>query len=212
MKKSEVNLYEVYDNWRNNSGKFECYAKTTPFSSLKVYPDFNINRQLSVKKQSQELYKKIEGLIKTASSDKIYVFDLEAEISVDIALMLNNRAEIKPILSLNHIFHEFGVVGSRELAERLIVNGLNLKNIKPVTFSFMLDYNRYIDEKKIDKANMFNNQYEVTEEEFPDEDSLKQLNIKEVIYISDGVIKEDIACYFDFLSQNGFQTQIIEIG
>jgi hypothetical protein len=208
MKLDKVNWYEVYKSWTMNSGIFEYLFKSSPFVTAKYMNNFelNLNKNFSVN----------EGLIKVlknyTNKDKMLLIDAETALGVKLAVALNNELKIAPILSYNFLFHPYGVVGGKELIEDLIYAAQVLRPVETASYAFIMDNNRYIEDLDIDNPMIFNNQYEITDEEMPDVNTLIRLGIKEVTLLYKNTVKEDIASYLDFLKENNFAVSTIDLG
>lgn len=121
--------------------------------------------------------------------------------------MLNKDYDASLVLSLNFMFHPYGVVGTTEDIQTLINVGLNLKQDVHNKYVFILDSNRYFEEystiKDVSKEK-FNNQYEITYEDLPTAEILNELNIKKVfVYYKD--LKEDIKSYLEYLKESSLE-------
>jgi hypothetical protein len=176
--------------------------------SAKHFEDFelNIDKEYLL---SNPVIKKLKENIK---KDRILIVDTDTELGMKIAAMLKLELHTEPILSYNFLFHEHGIVGSRELIEDLVNVSMRMEPMELDTYAFILDNNRYNDNIDLSNPMLFNNQYEVTEEELPDIEALNKLGIKTVAYYHTGVIKEDISTYLKFLETNNIYIDMIDLG
>ncbi|ADL53052.1 hypothetical protein [Clostridium cellulovorans] len=208
-----MNLYDKFIKWYDNSGVFECYFKSTPFTTLKDYLlDITLIENVGLDDNNIQTLEKLNKLKVFNKENSIYMIDLPGEDSVDYAYLLNNNYYIKPILSYNNIFNKYGIVGSRELASKLLHYADTLiQHGKYKSYSFIMDFNRYIDDIDLDNPTLYNNQYEVTEEEFPYAEILQDLNIKKVIFITKEIIKQDVNNYLNYLQENNVEIEVIKL-
>lgn len=205
MRRTEIDIYKVYDNWQKGLEDFQCYFKVTPFATMKNYTDFSLDDTISPSSDSIDKFSRLKHRFETNS---LYIIDFKANLALDLALLLNNEAEVKPILSFNHIFHSFGIVGDEDMAQRLLLYSNKLELIKPKAFCFVLDKDRYKEDYTCDYMK-FNNQYEVTEEELPPADMLEALGIKNIVYVSEDYVKEDVKYYLEYLRKSDFDVKEI---
>ncbi|QAA34800.1 hypothetical protein [Clostridium manihotivorum] len=198
MNRTELDIYKVYDSWQKDLEGFQCYLKVTPFATLKNYNDFSLSDEVSPSLDNIKIFNRIK---KFFSSNALYIIDFDSSTALDLALLLNNEAFVKPILSFNHIFHPFGIVGDESMAEKLLLYSDKLKVIKPKAYCFILDKERYQEDYLVDYMK-FNNQYEITEEELPPVEVLQELKVSKVVYISKEFVKEDVKYYLEYLKAN----------
>jgi hypothetical protein len=207
MKLSEVDWYSIYKKWNLNSGDFQYLFKSSPFVSARYMEDFQFE-DLS----KYLLPENIMSIIKPhISEDGLIIVDTDSKLGIELALMLNNQCSVCPILSYNFLFHTYGIVGDKNLIESLVWAAENLKSINPITHAFILDSNRYTNDINLDNPYIFNNQYEITEEELPDMDALTRLKKNSVTFFYSGSIKEDISCYLEHLKTNNITVKTILI-
>lgn len=208
MKLNNVDWYSVYKKWTINSGVFEYLFKSSPFVSGKYIGNFelNLNKDYSISNEFKEILKK------NIEKDRIIIVDVDGIIGIKTAIALNNELQASAILSYNFLFHPYGIVGDNSLIEVLIGAAKIIKPNRPITHAFILDKNRYYNDLNINNPMLFNNQYEITEEEMPDIDMLRRLNKRAVSFLYDKVIKEDIKCYLEHLRLNNFIVDTIDIG
>lgn len=226
MLKSQVDLYEIYEKWTRDLGLYKCYFKTTPLASIKQCGDFKL-KELEFSDEAKVLYEEFYGCIKQAPSKDIddevttynevydnvnnkntlYIFDIPSIACSELAVMLNNELNIKPILVFNHIVHDFGIVGSKELTNNFIVLSSKLENNEAKSFAFMLDYDRYRQED-FNRRDYFNNQYELMEEDLPPLEILKELSINSFRVFLKGTMKDDLKDYIEYLKEGHIDVKI----
>lgn len=208
----DANLYEVYLNWRNGTGVFECFCKSTAFVTLKEYPNFPLN-ELIISKEEEKLFKNIYSIInKFNRKDTIFILDIEGEEAVKMAYLLQNNSLIKPVITFNAVLHPYGLIEGKSFISNLINCGSELKNLSMEGFIFILDKNRYIENSNGTEEDFFNNQYETTEEDMPRVELLQNLNYSQAVYVYKKNIKEDIECYLGYLQDFNLNVIKCEIG
>jgi len=204
----DFELYPIYLKWRESTNAFECFLKSTAFVSLKNYPNFTLE-ELSISEEENIVYNKVKAIIASQNtSNTLFLLDVPGHLSVLLGYLLQNNLNIKPVLTLNHLFHPYGLVGSEKLISNLLVYGNKLTSINPEGYIFILDSGRYLLQSDGTEENFFNNQYETTEEDMPSIDLLKELSYSKAVYIYIDEIKEDINCYLDYLDH--FDIKIIK--
>lgn len=208
MRLSNVEWYLIYKKWTANACEFEYLFKSSPFVTAKYMEDFELNLKKDFKIKD-ELRKVLKENIE---EDRILIADVDSMRGINTAVVLNNEFKVCPILSYNFLFHPYGIVGDNILIETLAGAADVIEPIKPMSWAFILDKNRYINGMDINNPMVFNNQYEITEEEMPDIDMLRKLNKRSVCFLYDKDIKEDIKCYLDYLEENDFTVNMIDIG
>jgi hypothetical protein len=207
MKLSEVDWYSIYKKWALNLGDFNYLFKSTPFVSAKYMEDFEL------KGHGQYILPEniLPEIKSNISKDGIIIVDTDSTLGIELALALNNQCSVCPILSYNFLFHPYGIVGNNKLIEALVWAAENLNPINPITHAFILDSNRYTNGINLDNPCVFNNQYELTEEELPDIDALEMLKKNSVTFFYSSSIKEDISCYLEHLKANNINVKTILI-
>ncbi|MCM0647162.1 hypothetical protein NBE98_02090 [Clostridium swellfunianum] len=209
MRLDKVDWYKIYKKWTMNSGVFEYLFKSSPFVTAKYMENFelNLNKDFSIKEGLREVLKN------NIKAEKILLVDVDVSLGVKIAINLNNEFKTVPILAYNFLFHPYGVVGSKELIEDLVAASELLGIVEqPKAYAFIIDSSRYIEDINLDDPMVFNNQYEITDEEMPDISTIRKLNIKEVSLLYKGAVKEDIASYLEFLKENDIKISAIDLG
>lgn len=205
MRLKDINAVDLYHSWILNSGYFECFVRTGPFTTLQHYKDFELEEYVISKDKpsavtTNTLYEEILETIKRYDlKNTLFILDLPDSICITAGAYLNNAAAVKPILVCNFLLHDYGLVGSQSFVNALASCGLDLKENIPQGYAFILDYNRFNDFTEEDLLKGFNNQYEISDEEVPDSDMLKELGYETVVYISFGEVKEDMKYYLEYL-------------
>lgn len=192
-------LIESYNNWCRNSGIFEGYVKSTTLASLSTLDFTKIDCE-NYNSKSSNVFKELQSKIGADLNNTFIISDLEAEENLDFSIILNNNLSIKPILSFNHIAHDYGLVGNSVIHNKIVNYSFEFRNIEEVkAYCFILDNGRYRDNDDYLDPLIFNNQYELTEEELPHIEVLKMVNVERLIFIYRNKIKEDIQKYLDYL-------------
>lgn len=208
----DLELYPIYIKWREGTNAFECFLKSTAFVSLKNYPNFELEDP-SISLEESIMYDKIKTIIDSNNiSNTIFLLDIPGPQSVLLGYLLQNNLNIKPILTLNLLFHPYGLIGSKKLISNLLLCGNKLNSIDPKGYVFVLDSERYLSESNGTEKNLFNNQYETTEEDMPNVELLKELCYSNAVYIYFDKIKEDINYYLDYLEHFDIKVSKYKIG
>ncbi|WP_286909559.1 hypothetical protein [Clostridium sp. UBA1652] len=202
-----INMYEVYENWRSGLGKFKWSLISTPFASSKhIVKDLILDDDLKKKTIDDILDDFSKDLIVNQKEDEIIIFDFDGERSLDLAFNLNKEYMINPILIFAHIFHSNGVVGSKDMLNKLIKYSYGLKN-ESSKYGIFLDYDRFSD-REYNQREYFNNQYRLTEEEMPYIEDFIKAGIDKVIVISKAPIKIDIKEYIDYIKSSELKLEV----
>lgn len=208
----DFELYPIYLKWREGSNAFECFLKSTTFVSLKSYPNFSLE-EFSISEEENIIYNKVKAIIdEQDTSNTLFLLDVPGHVSVLLGYLLQNNLNIKPILTLNQLFHPYGLVGSKKQISNLLLCGNKLNSINPKGYIFILDSERYLFQSNGTEENFFNNQYETTEEDMPSAELLKDLCYSKAVYIYLDEIKEDINCYLDYLDHFDIKISKCKIG
>jgi hypothetical protein len=207
MKLQEVDLRNIYRIWKSNLGPFRGFFRSTPFVSLQTYEDFKLEKENIVEYNPQAL----NIIIEKFQEDIFLIVDLPLNEIINLSLVLNNEYSIKPILNVNLLFHPFGVVGTKDNINKLINNGLKLKEVNTNKFIMMIPYDRYDEKTDAEELkNKLNNQYGIGEDDLPYVNMLKELGYDKVIIITKEDIKEDLSDYVNFISKD-IRAEIIKV-
>lgn len=202
-----INMYEVYENWRSGLGKFKWSLVSTPFASSKhMVKDLILDDDLKKKTIDDILDDFSKDLIVNQKEDEIIIFDFDEGRSLDLAFNLNKEYMINPILIFAHIFHSNGIVGSKDMLNKLIKYSYGLKN-ESSKYGIFLDYDRFSD-REYNPREYFNNQYRLTEEEMPYIEDFIRAGIDKVIVISKAPIKIDIKEYIDYIKSSELKLEV----
>ena len=202
-----INMYEVYENWRSGLGKFKWSLVSTPFASSKhMVKNLILDDDLKKKTIDDILDDFSKDLIVNQKEDEIIIFDFDGGRSLDLAFNLNKEYMINPILIFAHIFHSNGIVGSKDMLNKLIKYSYGLKN-ENSKYGIFLDYDRFSD-REYNPREYFNNQYRLTEEEMPYIEDFIRAGIDKVIVISKAPIKIDIKEYIDYIKSSELKLEV----
>lgn len=202
-----INMYEVYENWRSGLGKFKWSLVSTPFASSKhMVKNLILDDDLKKKTIDDILDDFSKDLIVNQKEDEIIIFDFDEGRSLDLAFNLNKEYMINPILIFAHIFHSNGIVGSKDMLNKLIKYSYGLKN-ESSKYGIFLDYDRFSD-REYNPREYFNNQYRLTEEEMPYIEDFIRAGIDKVIVISKAPIKIDIKEYIDYIKSSELKLEV----
>ena len=197
MNLTDIDLRALYRIWKKNLKYFRGFYRSTPFVSLQDYEDFELEK-IQIKKYN----KLTDCILSNIEKGDFCVVDLPFNIILDLALSLNNDYNIKPVLNINMLFNEHGIIGTKENISRLINNSLHLKNAETDKFVLIYDYDRdnnSINVKKI--CNKLNNQYGIGDDDFPGSDFLKRLGYERITVFTKEHIKEDLREQLDFIEK-----------
>lgn len=207
-------LIGSYDNWRRNSGIFECYVKSTTLASLTTLDlsKVKLDEYIDINPANRYTFEGLKSIIANKFNNAFFISDLEAEENLDFSIMMNNDLKIKPILSFNHIAHDYGFIGNPAIHNKIVNYSYKFLDIKEVqSYCFILDNGRYRDNDDYLDPLVFNNQYEITEEELPHIEVLKMVNVENLIFIYRKRIKEDIQKYLDYLKDENINITFINL-
>lgn len=207
-------LVESYNNWCENTNLFECYVKSTTLASLATldYNSKNFNENYDINDTSKNSFQKLKSKIENSLENTFLISDIEPEENLDFSIMLNNDLDIKPILSFNHIAHDYGLVGNEVIHNKIVNSSSKFKKMEIVkAYCFILDNTRYKNTNDYLNPLIFNNQYEITEEELPHVEVLKMMSIDKLIFIYRNSIKEDLEKYLDYLKEEKIEIILIDL-
>lgn len=209
MKLSQVDLPALYEQWVQGAGPFACFVRKTNFVSLKHYRDFDLQPVVVGK---SNLFKQLEPELRQITADHLLLFDITAVEGMRLGYLLQNRLQIKPILTYVSPLHTFGLVGGDRYVNALIGYGLRLEPVQPRAYVFVLDRQRYrssVSRQLLQKR--FNNQYELTADDLPNIDMLQDLGYKRVSLYRQRDAKDDVKAYLQYLQEQRFEVVEIEI-
>ncbi|MDF2985093.1 MAG: hypothetical protein K0R50_603 [Eubacterium sp.] len=205
---SDIDLFQVYKNWKIDLGPFECFVKSTNFVSLKHYPDFVLNPGFD---NWGIFFDKIHKILQEYDySSTLFLLDVNGTEAIKAAYCLRELLSVAPIPVFNGVMHPFGLVGSREYISLLIAFGLKNKAREQNGYIFVLNSDRYGDYTDKELRENFNNQYELGEEDLPPVEMLELLKYKRVCYLCDRD-KEDMAGYLEYLSNSNISVEKINL-
>ncbi len=192
----DVNLIELYRKWKENLGYFRGFFRSTPFVSLQTYDNFKLYPY------NNSVDNEILNIVLDKISEKAFcIVDMPFSKIINLALKINNEFNIKPILNLNIMFNEYGIIGNKHDISDFINVSMRLNNIKPRNYVMLFDYNRYKDEVEEDIINKLNNQYGIGEDDIPDIDMIKSLGYNKLTIISKS-IKEDLEEVIEYIKDH----------
>ncbi|MDD6795898.1 MAG: normocyte-binding protein [Clostridiaceae bacterium] len=198
MKLSEIDLRDNYKRWKRNMGVFRAFFRSTSYVSLQTYEDFTLNEY---KNEADE--KVLNTILKEFKDDYFTIVDLDLKDIIDLSLKLNNEKNIKPILNINLLFNEYGLIGDKEDISKLINVGNRLENIKTDKFIMLIPYDRYKEDIDVSKVyDKLNNQYAVSFEDLPYSEFIKDLGYKGITIITKEKMKEDFKDYLENLDKD----------
>jgi hypothetical protein len=206
----DINLIKNFNNWNSNSMHFRCFVRATNFVSLKHYPNFEL-RKISF--NEREAYNKILSLINMNEiGSTLIIIDISPVEGLKAAYLLHKYQYVKPILTFNSPLHQFGFVGDEDYISHLLGYGEVMQEVVPKGFVFVLDKNRYNEYDDEQYKKFFNNQYDLTDEDLPPVEMIKELGYKKVLYINEGQLKEDIGNYLSYLRDSNCEVIIKNLG
>jgi hypothetical protein len=207
MKLKDVDVRQVYRNWKLGSDAFESFVRSGPFVSLKTYEDFDLNMSFDLLHLQQQYHDILQSIL-NCKKDEFILCDFDFNNSLEIGFLLNNIFSIKPIISFNMLFHPYGLIGTKGNIENLVKYGLNLKKITPKGYVFMCDYGRYQDFKEDEYKKKLNNQYEICDADLPYVETLKILGYNKVVFFTEKDIKKDIQGYLNYIENSNVQIEL----
>lgn len=211
----DKNFKEIYRAWKSNLGIFKPFMRSGPFVSLQTYSDFKLTYPLDEASLYNLHEEKLNEITNNNLEKTFVIVDINMDDSLELAYLLNNKFNIKPILNFNFLFHDYGLVGDKSSIEKLIILGENLKTINPASYCLFLDYNRYMDFPDDLYKKKLNNQYEFSEDDLPFSKTLKELGYDNLTIYTKSTdnlkVKEDINAYIQTI-KNDLNVQIISWG
>lgn len=200
----DYNPYDIYKKWYGVQGYFSCFFRSTPFVSLKHYPDFAIeNYQNDVSKMVNQIAQFINNY---DLGNSLILVETAMDRSIEAAYRLYNECALKPVFTFNHIYHAHGIIGTNRDIGLLMELGARLKERDTKGWAFFIDSKRYGEERPEVLRKLFNNQYELTYDDLPPAEMLKDLKYERIVYFySDDDIKEDLDYYIKYIGENGLE-------
>jgi len=199
----DIDLYQLYKKWYDGCGVFECFVHSTPFVTLKNYPDLMLK---DICFEQDKFTQEVLNIISPYMNPKtLFMIDYNAQLSLKLAYHLQKNFLLKPILTFGHINHPYGLIFDEDTICSFISCSENITDIHNNGFVFILDYLRYSEFSEDIYKSKFNNQYEVTEYDLPVFEMLNDLGYQQVVFLHQGILKEDIKPYLDYLQKNGIQ-------
>lgn len=208
MNLKEINILELYNKWCFGSGYFEPFVRSGPFVSLKYYEDINL---VSPKEIDKGYLSQIEKHIIDENNDTLVIIDLSGTLAIEIGYKLNKKLNFWPVIIFNFLLHPYGIVGDKEFINSLVYYGEAIRNSDENKIALIIDYNRFSDIDTDNMEDIFNNQYEFSEEDLPSSEMLNTLNYKKVLYFCEEKEKEDIKYYLEYLRSNDIKVEIISL-
>jgi len=208
MNLKDTDLKYLYRKWKYNLDPFEAFMRSGPFVSLQTYENFEIDFNINDEELSCKYKNVIYEILQEDLRDTFVIIDLNLNESLELAYILNNKHSVKPILNYNFLFHPYGLIGNEDEIGSLVKLGYNLKDINPQGYILVLDYGRYKDFPQELYKKKLNNQYELTEEDLPNIETLKELGYSKVVLFTRETIKEDINSYLDYMKSE-FKVKVI---
>ncbi|KNY26089.1 hypothetical protein [Pseudobacteroides cellulosolvens] len=199
----DYNPYEIYKKWYGVQGYFSCFFRSTPFVSLKHYPDFTIE---NYRNDISKIDNQIVRLIKNYDLEKsLILVETTMERSIEAAYGLYNQCDLKPVFTFNHIYHAHGIIGTKMDISLLMELGAKITGGDTKGWAFFIDSRRYGEERPEVLRKLFNNQYELTYDDLPPAEMLKDLKYERIIYFYTDDIKEDVDYYINYINENGLE-------
>ncbi|WP_271813850.1 normocyte-binding protein [Clostridium beijerinckii] len=207
MHLQDIDLRKVYRVWKSNLGPFQGFFRSTPFVSIQTYDDFILKEENTCQCNKNVL----DIVVENCSKNNFFIVDLSIDEILNLAFILNNEYSIKPILNVNLLFHPFGIIGTKENINKLINNGLNLKEVSTEKFVMLIPYDRYNDDFKIDDLkDKLNNQYGINDDDLPNTDMLKILGYTKITILTMNKIKDDLRDYINFINED-IEVEVIKV-
>lgn len=178
------NLRQLYQNWVEGAGPFECFVRKTNFVSLRHYPDIPI-RQLSTR--ASKFFQRISPQLALPGDNWLNLVDLPGIEAIRVGFLLQQKLKLKPVLTFSSPLHPYGLVGGDRYVNSLVYYGSQLTPIQPRGYVLILDSGRYREQlspKQIRRS--FNNQYELTADDLPSLEMLDFLSIKGIRVFNGG--------------------------
>lgn len=204
----DIDVYEQYKKWSKTAGVFRCFFRATNFVSLQHYPDFELSEPCEKSVYEEQVLKSVDL---HSQKGTLYILELPGAAAIRCACALNAERQLNPILTFNCILHSHGLIGGREYISHLLYCADAIRLKETGSWVFVVDADRYSDFNEDELKNSFNNQYEITEEDLPAVEMLRDMLLERVVYIHQGKVKDDMAAYLEYLGENGFLVLMQEI-
>ncbi|MHC1684944.1 MAG: hypothetical protein AB6733_18715 [Clostridiaceae bacterium] len=207
MNLKEVNVLELYNKWCFGSGYFEPFIRTGPFVSLKYFQDMKLE---APREKDKTYFEKIRKYINT-NEETLIIIDVDGVLAMELGYKLNKIFNLWPIIVFNFLLHPYGLVGDKEFINSLFYYGQSLKSDNTNKVVMLLDHNRFSNVEESHLVTVFNNQYELSEEDLPSIEMLNTLKYKKVLYFCEEIEKEDIKYYLEYLRNNNIVVESISL-
>lgn len=228
---SDIDLRDAYKKFSVQAGNFKAYVRSTPFVSLQHYPNFELTTEFSndlskyhVKKITIDDIKDellfdlnsnasfFEVISSFDSKTTLFIIDLPGTISLEFAYLLYKDLSLAPVVNFNGIFHPNGLVGDQLFVSQLLwlSKQIDIEN-KTNGHALILDSNRYGDYSEDDLQKNFNNQYELSEVDFPSQEMLEALNFEHILLITQPVVKDESLAYIKYIVSSGIKADILGV-
>ncbi|MHC9541228.1 MAG: hypothetical protein AB9903_17125 [Vulcanimicrobiota bacterium] len=202
LRLQEIDLKKNYSTWREGSGPFRCFFRSTNFVSLKHYPDFTLNEP---SEEKDSLWRNVEEYICNFSADNsIFMLDIPGTDALRCAYLAQKEKAVKAILTFSNPLHEHGLIGGQDYISALLGYGEMLSCKEAAGYLFVLDSNRFGDYDDAELRRRFNNQYELNDEDLPFPEMMRDLGYERIVCIFSGIMKEDVKCYLSSLENERF--------
>jgi len=191
------------------------FAKAALFNNEQDFVPSSDSRNLAGRLLSLDLPYELQAYDYT---DNIVIIDLPGVESIQYGLQLYQQAGLQPIPMFNAVVGAYtdgrkDVVDNAPIVKALAASTyvLNTSNVPESQFaSFLLDYNR--DSAQTFGTDVYDNRYNLTPNDLPDSQYLRDANVQKVLYITTGTPHNDIADILSTYQKNGIQVQIFQHG
>lgn len=212
---SDADLYRNYRSWRDGTGIFECYVRSTCFVSLKHYPDFALSRLIL---RRDTIHRRISACVEAElkqnqenGTKTFFLLDLPAGKVLAESLLLNQDCGLQPVLTLRQLFHPHGIVGGEPEISALLSVGLRLRHSDPKGYLFVLDSSRSLEYDGEPHPKQFNNQYELSAYDLPLLEMLHDAGFTKLVLMHSGALKQDTASYISGMRIGGLNACTIRL-
>ena len=198
-------LREIYRGWVQGAGPFECFVRKANFVSLQHYPDFKLQ---PVSQTESRLFKAVKARLEKAEGRSLFLIEAGAPEGIRLGYLLQQRMNIKPVLTFGGPLHPHGIVGGESYISALVGYGKMLSPVNPVGYAFILDRQRY--REKLSQRMLrqrFNNQYELSQDDLPSVEMLNHLGYQKLVVLSHHEPRVDLLSYLQYLRDNHFKVE-----